>query len=198
MLALGATLIALAATIAFELRDAVSRPSPIPVASPGYGQGDTTDVATGVSVKTRDDRQVATILGRPLFSPDRRPMEVEGEADAGLGRLTGVMVTEAGKTAIFAGSANEKPLVVREGAHIGRYVIASINADGVTIIGSGGQRVLHPSFDPSPPPVRTTEVSQATPGGTPRFQPGAPRPATQNGNVPFTPVFPAHAGVPPR
>jgi general secretion pathway protein N len=163
LLALGVLLVALGGAVALELREAWLPPSLSPVApashpgatSPGLISGDTaTDLAS---------RRVATILARPLFNPNRRPVETASGGEPGLTRLTGVMMSAAGKTAIFAGAANGKPLVVGEGARVGRYLVGSIESDAVTVIGPGGQRVLHPVFDPNPPPAKLPAPSAAAP-----------------------------------
>src|SRR5919202_1181988 len=71
--------------------------------------------------------EVATELARPLFSPKRRPGSIAANDTAkDLTRLTGVLVSPAGKNAIFAGSAGGKPIVIGEGERIGGYVISSI------------------------------------------------------------------------
>jgi general secretion pathway protein N len=186
MLVLTALLIALVGTVAFELRGADLQPPLAPITAAGAGRSTPAAAPAGVSVTDVDNLHVATILARPLFSPDRRPLETGGEAEAGPGRLTGVMVTSTGKTAIFAGPANGRPLAVREGEHVGRDIIASISADAVTIVGSGGQRILHPSFDPNPPP-RPAAAAQTAPGGPPRFQPAAERLPVANGGSAPTP-----------
>lgn len=103
-------------------------------------------------------RRAAVILARPLFNPNRRPDASVAEAGPGLARLTGVITTTAGRSAIFAGPSGGKPIVVEEGGRIGPYVVGSIDGGTVTLIGPEGQRVLHPAFDPSP---------QAKPPGVP-------------------------------
>ena len=94
---------------------------------------------------------VAEILARPLFSPDRRPVAaavvVGGPAAPGLPRLAGVMVTPAGRRAIFAGAgASDKPLALAEGGRIGAFVISRIDDGAVTVTGPDGARVIRPSF----------------------------------------------------
>jgi hypothetical protein len=94
---------------------------------------------------------VATILARPLFSRDRRPLATPGQnatvAAAGVPRLAGILVSPLGRTAIFAAANGGKPVVVSEGNHLGRFVVKSIDVGQVTLIGPEGQRMLRPSFD---------------------------------------------------
>ena len=98
----------------------------------------------------QDAQHVATILARPLFRPDRRPeASVAQTTVGGPGRLTGVTISPVAKAAIFAGSAGSKPIVVDEGGRVGSYTVIAIEIGAVTIMGPEGQRVLHPSFDPS-------------------------------------------------
>lgn len=101
---------------------------------------------------------VATILGRPLFSPDRRPsataLTVAGLP--GLPRLSGIMFGPFGRSAIFA-PAGAKPLVAQEGARIAGYTVKAIEATQVRLIGPSGNVVLYPTFAAAP----TSRVTKA-------------------------------------
>jgi hypothetical protein len=102
-------------------------------------------------------RHVATILARPLFSPSRRPPAVGASSTAtSLTRLTGVILSPAGKNAIFAGPVGAKPLVIGEGDRISRFLVERIEVGAVILTGAEGEQVLHPAYDPSPPPKRPT------------------------------------------
>jgi hypothetical protein len=97
---------------------------------------------------------VATILARPLLSPDRRPPP-EAVAAApgalvtdGLPRLSGVLVGPFGRTAIFAAEA-AKPVVVGEGGRVDAWTVRRIEAGEVQVAGPGGVRTVHPSFPAS-------------------------------------------------
>jgi hypothetical protein len=96
----------------------------------------------------------ATILARPLLSPDRRP-PAETEANAGNGmsnglpRLSGVVVGPFGRSAIFAADG-DKPVVALEGGRVGAWTVRSIAGGTVEVTGPGGARTLHPSFQSSP------------------------------------------------
>jgi hypothetical protein len=96
---------------------------------------------------------VATILARPLFSPDRRPPS-EGSAAAGnpipddLPRLAGVIVGPFDRSAIFAIDGG-KPVVLREGGRLNAWTVRLIRAGEVEVEGPGGTRTVHPSFQSS-------------------------------------------------
>lgn len=115
--------------------------------------------------------RAAAVLARPLFSPGRRPAAQAaagpGPAAAALPRMTGVIVTPAGRRAIFT-SGDGKPVVVTEGGHIGAYDVQLIEAGRVTLSGPDGTRVVAPAFDPKPP----AQAASAAPGlpGLPGLQ----------------------------
>jgi hypothetical protein len=95
--------------------------------------------------------RVAAILARPLFQPTRRPPAVPATEAAGpsaLPRLAGVLVSRAGRSVIFEGGADGKPVVVGEGGRIGAYVVTSIGDGEAVVTGPGGARTLHPAFGP--------------------------------------------------
>jgi hypothetical protein len=93
---------------------------------------------------------VASVLARPLFSPDRRPepagTPVTGAGLVGLPRLTAILVGPFGRSAIFAGQSRE-PIVVAEGGRIAAYQVTAIEATQVHLIGPRGAQVMQPSFD---------------------------------------------------
>lgn len=76
--------------------------------------------------------------------------------------MTGVIVTPAGRRAIFVNGAG-KPTVVTEGERIGAYAVQSIEAGRVTLAGPDGQRVVATAFDPKPAP-RTAGPAPGLPG----------------------------------
>lgn len=96
-------------------------------------------------------RWAATSLARPLFSPGRRPPKVAAAPGVGvashLPRVAGIMVTPAGRRAIFA-EKGTKPLVLGEGGQVAGFTVQSIQAGQVTVRGPEGVRVLSPTFDP--------------------------------------------------
>jgi hypothetical protein len=117
------------------------------------------ETPAGAAANPRRDLQarVDTILQRPLFRPDRRP--VAGAASSGpaaLPRLSGILLSKAGKSLIFAGTGTDgKPIVVAEGGRIGLYTVQSIDAGQATVVGPEGIKVLQLSFGPpaTPPPA---------------------------------------------
>ncbi len=108
-------------------------------------------------------RWAATVLARPLFSPGRRPPAAAaalGAVAPSLPRVAGIMVTPAGRRAIFA-EKGAKPLVLGEGGQVAGFTVQSIRAGQVTVRGPEGVRVLSPTFDPEAP------ASAAPPGAAP-------------------------------
>jgi hypothetical protein len=93
-------------------------------------------------------------LGRPIFSPSRRPEAAPLASDvpamvsppvAALPRLTGIVTSPGDRLALFA-VAEGKVAELAEGAAMGDYMIRSISPDAVVVAGPGGERVLHPSL----------------------------------------------------
>jgi hypothetical protein len=133
----------------------------------------------------RAEQWVAAILARPLFSPTRRasvrtPQDGGTAAPPGLPRLAGILVSPLGKAAIFAGIGETKPVVVREGARVGSYVVRSIRPDQITLRGPDGERIVSPSYEawhaPSASPVAPMYRSEALrfPAGAAGRQPTSP------------------------
>jgi hypothetical protein len=97
----------------------------------------------------------ASITERPLFNPSRRPPSapavaaVAGAESDRLPRLTGVIIGPAGGRAIFAG-ADGKSHSAAEGDAIGAFQVRTIDPGAVTLSGSGGDRVLHPTYVTGP------------------------------------------------
>ena len=149
VLALGLLAAALASGIAWELSDPAGHISALPaVVDRVASTGATTVALTGPAPAGAD----VQILARPIFSPDRRPAAaVAGAAgsETPLPRLTGVLVTADGRSAVFAGGA--QLLVVREGGQLGRFTIRRIEPGLVKIEGSDGLRLLRPTFDTERP-----------------------------------------------
>ena len=106
------------------------------------------------------------VLGRPLFSPDRRPVEVQVGA-RGLPRLTGIIVAGTQRVAIFAAASGQHPVIAEAGARVGAYQVQSIADEGVTVLGPEGTTLVRPIFDPSHPaapagPVARLPTSRAS------------------------------------
>lgn len=146
LLLLGLLAAGLAAVIVLELEDfatpevpvlaAAQRPSP---ASPA------------TAAERNQDDWIAQSLARPLFNPDRRPAPA-GTAGASGNRaeepprLTGILITSAGRQAIFA--VGERSLAVREGGGIGSFVVREISGGQVSLTGPAGPRLVRPSYIP--------------------------------------------------
>jgi hypothetical protein len=129
------------------------------------------------AVTDRLQRWVATSLARPLFNVDRRPVastEARPNAAATLPRLSGIMITQGGRHAIFAATGGGKPQVVVEGGTVGGNVVQSITVEEVVLIGPDGPHRLHLAFDralpgaASAPPIvgGPAAVQETTPTGT--------------------------------
>jgi hypothetical protein len=120
------------------------------------------------------DTQVASILDRPLFAPDRRgpPAPKAPDQSAGpagraapeiTGRLGGITLGPGDdKEAVFERGDGEKPLVVKEGDDVDGWTVSSIESDKVVLTSTFGQRELQPTFG-SPgdaPQPRTRPAAQ--------------------------------------
>ena len=105
----------------------------------------------------------ADLLARPLFSASRRPPASRVGATTSqprlMPRLTGVVVSPVGRVALFADAEGGRPLVMREGDHLGANVIEAIAAGQVTVRGPGGLAVLRSTFDESVAPAKPTIVA---------------------------------------
>lgn len=140
-------------------------------------------------------RQVAVVLGRPLFSPGRRPA-AQAAAPAGttaLPRLAAVTVTREGRRAIFD-TGNDASVVVAAGDRVGAYEVRSIEVGRVTLAGPDGVRVVTPEFSKLPP--RTAGPPPGAPGlpGLPGLQGLSGLPGMDG--PPPTPAVPGAAGFP--
>ncbi|HEY4041323.1 MAG TPA: hypothetical protein VGM32_05700 [Rhodopila sp.] len=106
----------------------------------------------------RQEAWLEEIMGRPLFSPGRRP--IEGGV-RGLPRLTGIVVAGSQRVAIFASSGSDHPLVAQAGSHVGPYEVLTIDDTGVTVRGPEGTTLIRPIFDPARPTPPTPQRAPA-------------------------------------
>jgi hypothetical protein len=130
---------------------------------------------------------VATILARPLFNLSRQPppsAAARGSGPTELGRLTGVLIDNSEKRAMFAPDRG-KPIVAEEGSRIGPYQLRAIEPGRVTIIGPDGTRVLQPAYEPN---ARQTGI----PAGA--LQP-APANALRSVPLQLSPQKPVEPGI---
>ena len=150
-----ALILGLSVVIAFQItrwrQDVAADPSPAPVMALNR------QVSVGLSEAPGQYRiWLNQILARPLFSPDRHPVEV---GVRGLPRLTGIVVDGAQRVAIFAAASGEHPIVAQAGTHLGTYEVRDITDAGVTVTGPEGTTLVRPVFDVArqiapPSPVR--------------------------------------------
>ncbi len=153
------------------------------------------------------DTQIASILERPLFAPDRRgPPPPKADQPIGsaagraapeiTGRLGGITIGPGeDKEAVFERGEGEKPLVVKEGDDVDGWTVSSIEADKVILTSTFGQREIQPTFGASgeAPPPRTKPAFQKEAAGTdsPVTPPVQPPPG--NRRMPPRPVAPSIA-----
>jgi len=102
----------------------------------------------------------AAVLGRPLFSPARRPpAEAPRPADEPAAeappRLSGVIVGPSRRSAIFTDVAG-RPRIVGEGGMIGRFTVQVIEPNRVTLRTSEGDRLLLPAYSKGRMPETVT------------------------------------------
>ena len=111
-------------------------------------------------------QQVAVLLARPPFSPDRKPDAVQGADDPRLPHLTGILVTSQERKAIFAGRDGGRGAVLGQGDQVGAYRVADISATDVTLVGADGPHVVQPTFStaapagPAPAPLAILPLPQ--------------------------------------
>ncbi len=147
LFALGALASALVAVLVLEVAAVAPSSVDMTIPAPDIVQ---TRPAAGIAEQRLD--RVPSVLARPLFHPDRRPAPLGGSAEAlqaaeTLPRLTGVVVTPAGRSAIFIPPGG-KPTTVAEGSAMGALTVISIAAGEVTLQSADGIRKIRPSYAP--------------------------------------------------
>lgn len=148
-----AAALALAGTIAWECLDTPPADAPLPPLRPAAEMPGSHPEAPEAR-QERMGAQAAAVLARPLFSRTRRPPQ---EAEAGAApdkppplRLTGTLVSQAGRQAIFAPATGGKALAAGVGSRVGVFTVAAIAAGEVTVLDpDGGAQVLRPRADPA-------------------------------------------------
>ncbi len=110
---------------------------------------------------------VATILGRPLFSPDRRPPEAPRDTGADFKdkRFAGIVIEPDRRLAIFA-VTGAKPIAVTEGDTVDGWRIESITADEIALVSAQGSRTLRLMPAPATGEGRTQRRKFAARSGT--------------------------------
>jgi hypothetical protein len=116
-----------------------------------------------VADKGAVDQWVGTILGRPLFAADRRPVPGYATAHAGLPRLAGVIAGPTDAVAIFEAGNGAKPLAVHAGEQVNGWHLTLIDAETVTLQKDGVNTVLRPAFtgEASAPKSAAVEASSS-------------------------------------
>lgn len=118
-----------------------ARPPPPPVQAPGVAPNEPAPDYT------------APLLARPLFTPGRRP-DPAGATPAMAAlrppeppRLTGILVTRAGRSAIFAAQPGGlAATVVKEGSRMGPWRVDAIHTADVQLSGPDGQRTVRLAY----------------------------------------------------
>jgi hypothetical protein len=119
------------------------------------------------------------IVARPLFSPTRRPPDSAPatsaaaqvtEAKDELPRLTGVLFGPSGGRAIFSGR-DGKSRAAGVGDEVGAFRIQEIAPGQVTLSGSEGERMLHPTYIPSTRTAPSAAPSSGMPAALPVMPP---------------------------
>jgi hypothetical protein len=92
------------------------------------------------------------ILARPIFRPDCRQLSATPDSDGAMPRLTAIVITALGGSAIFADD-DGKPIILAAGGDLNVFKLFTIVPDSVVLAGPAGRTVLHPEFvnasDPS-------------------------------------------------
>ena len=120
------------------------RPAPLPQAE------------AGSAVSEPSGSEVAAVLARPLFTPGRRPETPEAASPLAapgrpeLPRLTGILVTPAGRRAIFVALEGGHATVVTEGSAVGPWRVEAIRSAEVQLAGPDGRRTVRPSYSQTP------------------------------------------------
>jgi len=137
----GATVVeAVPGTSVLPDRDVSVLPLPLPL--PHHDSG-------GRASSSQLEAWVGTILGRPLFAPNRRPLSVVSSQAAppqGLPRLAGLMRSGDTAVVIFEPAHGGKPLVLSQGGEIAGWTITSVGDSSVSLAKDGEVRTLRPSF----------------------------------------------------
>ena len=141
MLMLSLLAVTLTGVIGWELGEDRNERSPEPAAA---AQPASALAARKVRAGDEAADQARTALARPLFQPDRRPGTIAPSALAAteaLPRLTALLSGPFGRRAIFAG-ADGRLTSVEEGAALGGWTVVAIGAEGVSVAGRDGERVV--------------------------------------------------------
>jgi len=131
---------------ASPLDDADMAPEPFQTATPATSPAPFLQQA----LPERMQACVSALQARPLFTPGRTPYRREPHPPAEPvrpPRLTGLIVMQGVRRAIFAASDGRRPSVMAEGGQLGPFTVTAIAANKVELTGPAGVYTLHPSSD---------------------------------------------------
>ncbi len=179
------TAVVLAGVVALELASGAATPVALREAAGGA-------LGTAPAAKLTDPmpQQVAVLLARPPFSPDRKPDAVAGADDPRLPHLTGILVNSQERKAIFAGRDGGRGTVVGQGDQVGAYRVQDISATDVTLAGTDGPHVVRPTFS-----AAAAAGAIAPPAGIPPTPPITPPPPAALTTLPPNLSAPAVPGA---
>jgi general secretion pathway protein N len=92
------------------------------------------------------DQWLAAALARPLFAPNRKPVAGSAAVDSGIPRLTGIIVSPDGASAIFQMAGDNKSRVARHGERIGTWELTALTPEAVSLRKDNEVIVLRPGF----------------------------------------------------
>jgi hypothetical protein len=139
---------AMAGTIYWEIL-APAGPDPSAIAPSRSPLMSNVRTAPGPDVDSVMQGWVTTSLERPLFREDRRPTKTAEDVAAkgdGPTRLAGVITGPFGNRAIFMSGENVKPVVAKVGAHVGDFVVRTIEPGQVIVESDGTARTMKLTF----------------------------------------------------
>jgi len=113
--------------------------------------------APGPDIAGAAEGWVGTALERPLFRENRRPAKPSTDPALKIDeqmRLTGVITGPFGNRAIFSSANSVKSIVAEGGAHVGDFVVVSIEPGRVVVESGGDRRTLQPVFTQEEFPMR--------------------------------------------
>jgi hypothetical protein len=143
---LAATVLALAGILAAEV---TARPARTPPPAAQRSPAAQAAAPSPDRASAHTEEWVRVILARPLMMPGRRPDSVAPAAQAAaatpdLPRLSGIMVADGQRSAIFEGAS--RPTSLHEGGRVGPYTVLAIRAGQVDVLGPAGPQTLRPRF----------------------------------------------------
>lgn len=148
---------ALVLTIGFEVSSTWSdRPDRLGASvQAGSGAGPATRSTSAPDHPDPIDQMVETVLARPLFSPSRRPPAFAVE-NAAMPRLSGIVLSPAGRVAIFQRASGTRTIVVAPGGTIDGWTVKDIATDAISLARASESVTMQPKFEAGPAAVAAT------------------------------------------